>query len=492
MGSKSEEKPHAVVGIDFGTECLKVALAFLNEAENTPHVKDMLFESSPPGCEGHELTAIAYQRGPSSDVRWGYAVKKIPKDQGWHTFSQFKLDALINSDTPCLSDEGTMQMAGPQLCVDVLRLLLPEVANFYKAKCGEKLPVWDKARVDIVLSVPAAVGQDGGAVLVDAARRVGFENTRRTHRVLDIGLTEPEAAMLQVLHESKDRFKNGDHILVVDVGGGTSDLSMVVLADRETGPVKTDFFQPVTSQQLGSVNIDGGLRASIIRGFEQCLPQESLTPGATTAKAARKITDGDAYRWAKHSFRDSSGDRAMFGVDIADLLLPDTIISPPAELGGIRFDGTAIRIRRSAITALFDRQIYGHGDESRGIIGQIRNMLDDLWVSCASRTTEHTLRERDAGKWPQYADRLDFLVFAGGMGANAYVQDKIKAGLEREQPPALGMLSNITAGVQYVVAESPQHCVSQGLVRARMREVQGKQKKGGFWRLLNPFFKKNK
>ena len=81
---------------------------------------------------------------------------------------------------------------------------------------------------DIVLTVPASFDAAARELTMEAARRAGLSNVTL--------LEEPQAALYAWLERMGPRFRKelrvGDVILVVDVGGGTSDFSLIAVTDQ--------------------------------------------------------------------------------------------------------------------------------------------------------------------------------------------------------------------------------------------------------------------
>jgi molecular chaperone DnaK (HSP70) len=84
------------------------------------------------------------------------------------------------------------------------------------------------ARQDVVLTVPASFDAAARELTREAAIRAGLPNV--------ILLEEPQAALYAWIEAMGDRFRKqvtpGDIILVVDVGGGTTDFSLIAVRDR--------------------------------------------------------------------------------------------------------------------------------------------------------------------------------------------------------------------------------------------------------------------
>ncbi|HEY3594304.1 MAG TPA: Hsp70 family protein, partial [Polyangiaceae bacterium] len=85
------------------------------------------------------------------------------------------------------------------------------------------------AAQEIVLTVPASFDAAARELTVEAAKAAGFENLTL--------LEEPQAAVYAFIESTGDawrkQLKPGDVLLVVDIGGGTTDFSAIVAVDRD-------------------------------------------------------------------------------------------------------------------------------------------------------------------------------------------------------------------------------------------------------------------
>jgi len=82
---------------------------------------------------------------------------------------------------------------------------------------------------DVVLTVPASFDPAARELTAEAARASGFENL--------VVLEEPQAAFYSWIQSSRNDWRKqvrvGEIILVVDVGGGTTDLSLIAVTERD-------------------------------------------------------------------------------------------------------------------------------------------------------------------------------------------------------------------------------------------------------------------
>ena len=84
-------------------------------------------------------------------------------------------------------------------------------------------------RQEVTVTVPASFDPAARELTAEAARAVGLENL--------VLLEEPQAALYSWVNDSKGRWRHdvkvGDIILVVDVGGGTSDFSLIAVTEQD-------------------------------------------------------------------------------------------------------------------------------------------------------------------------------------------------------------------------------------------------------------------
>jgi molecular chaperone DnaK (HSP70) len=82
---------------------------------------------------------------------------------------------------------------------------------------------------DLVITVPASFDPAARELTVEAARVVGLEQA--------ILLEEPQAALYSWIEKNQSNWRSqvtcGDIILVIDVGGGTTDLSLIAVTEKD-------------------------------------------------------------------------------------------------------------------------------------------------------------------------------------------------------------------------------------------------------------------
>jgi hypothetical protein len=118
----------------------------------------------------------------------------------------------------------------------------------------------DLAAQEVAVTVPASFDPAARELTAEAAQAVGFQRL--------VLLEEPQAALYSWIHESRGDWRNqvrvGDRILVIDVGGGTTDLSLVAVTERE-GSLELTRVAVGDHILLGGDNMDLAL-AHVVKG----------------------------------------------------------------------------------------------------------------------------------------------------------------------------------------------------------------------------------
>jgi hypothetical protein len=113
--------------------------------------------------------------------------------------------------------------------VDASAEYLKHLAAVFDREVANGDPALALARQDVLLTVPASFDEEARELTLRAARTAGLE-----HVTL---LEEPQAAFYAWLDALGDgwrrRVKVGDLVLVCDVGGGTTDFSLIAVGERD-------------------------------------------------------------------------------------------------------------------------------------------------------------------------------------------------------------------------------------------------------------------
>ena len=213
------------IGIDLGTTNSALAYIDEREAEDRDFPPIHIFETPQAVAAGR----VEPRRTLPSFLflEDGQPVGAYARDQGALIPTR-----LVHSAKSWLSNPDVDRTAKilPWDSQETGRVLSPvEVSTRFLAKFREE---WDRARrmplseQDIVLTVPASFDEEARELTVLAAREAGLERLTL--------LEEPAAAfyswIAHNLAESRKKLFDGQIVLVCDVGGGTSDFSLIRLS----------------------------------------------------------------------------------------------------------------------------------------------------------------------------------------------------------------------------------------------------------------------
>ena len=210
------------IGIDLGTT--NSALAYIDERDS----EDLEF---PPVHVFETPQLVAAGRVEARRTLPSYLFHQDGQPVGAYAREQGALvpTRLVHSAKSWLSNPDVDRTAKilPWDSPETGRVLSPvEVSARYIAKFREE---WDRAHdapladQDIVLTVPASFDEEARELTVMAAREAGIERLTL--------LEEPAAAfyswIANNLAQSRKKLFDGQVVLVCDVGGGTSDFSLI-------------------------------------------------------------------------------------------------------------------------------------------------------------------------------------------------------------------------------------------------------------------------
>jgi hypothetical protein len=244
-----------VVGIDLGTT--NSALAYADTG--VPEGKDVTLAHMPvpqvvhPGAVEDRplLPSFLYLPGPnelpagSLKLPWApnrdHAVGEFARNHGSQVPTR-----LVSSAKSWLSHPGVDRRApilpwkapegGRHLSpVEASTLYLKHLCEAWNATIAKDVAENRLEQQDIILTVPASFDAVARELTIEAARAAGLE-----HVTL---LEEPQAAFYAWLESSQDRWRKqvevGDVALICDVGGGTTDLTLIAVGEEEGNLVLT-------------------------------------------------------------------------------------------------------------------------------------------------------------------------------------------------------------------------------------------------------------
>lgn len=129
---------------------------------------------------------------------------------------------------------------------------------------NHSFPEFPLAQQDVIITVPASFDPAARDLTVEAARAVGLGQA--------VLLEEPQAALYSWIEKSEGDWRNhvqvGDIILVVDVGGGTTDLSLIAVTEQD-GNLQLTRVAVGDHILLGGDNMDLALAYTVKAKLEQ-------------------------------------------------------------------------------------------------------------------------------------------------------------------------------------------------------------------------------
>jgi hypothetical protein len=233
------------IGIDLGTT--HCALAYVDilasDGETTSHGVLDIPQLTDPGTVGQAPLLPSFLYLPHADelaagdlsLPWSgeqdYAVGEFARARGALTPIR-----LVSSAKSWLCHPGVDRRAPilpSEAPAEVTRVSPLEASTRYLAHLRQ---AWDQAhpeapfdQQDITVTIPASFDPAARELTVEAAKAAGYASLTL--------LEEPQAALYNWIQNSAGRWRKnarvGDIILVIDVGGGTSDFSLIAVLERD-------------------------------------------------------------------------------------------------------------------------------------------------------------------------------------------------------------------------------------------------------------------
>ena len=308
--------PRYAIGIDLGTT--HSALSFVDlggsDGEQTRHGVLAIPQLTAPGTvedlpllpsflylpHADELApgelSLPWQQSAAEPVA---AVGEMARSRGATTPIR-----LVSSAKSWLCHPGVDRRAAilPQDApAEVARVSPLEASTRYLSHLRQ---AWDQAHPEapfgeqaVTVTIPASFDPGARELTADAARTAGYGNLTL--------LEEPQAALYSWIQGSEGRWrkdvKPGDIILVVDVGGGTSDFSLIAVLERD-GVLEPHRIAVGDHILLGGDNMDLALAHLVARKLTangtqlDAWQMRALTYGCRSAKEAL-LADASVATW---------------------------------------------------------------------------------------------------------------------------------------------------------------------------------------------------
>ncbi|OAL00042.1 hypothetical protein IQ06DRAFT_250606 [Phaeosphaeriaceae sp. SRC1lsM3a] len=427
----SNERPHMVVGVDFGMTCTGVSYANLSIGNET-----VRWVQKWPGRfqanENKVPTVVVYPNGSIEPSSWGFLSETIAETTAEDKEYKEWFKTCLDPEKLQLKQREDPEGA-PSSLHEVERWYkdyLRKMYEYLSFKLGGELSgvSWEDARIEFIFSVPTTWAPATVENFKRIVKQAGFAS-HRGHG-LSIGLTEAEAAAVHVSIEAPGIFRENDVLLVCDAGGGTTDLSVL----RVTGT----FNQAISLQQLDVVFGETIGSAAIDYEFEQLVTQRLTLAHATNPLP---VDPGDAA-WEMMKSRDFQSVKCEYGAPDDTPLFSIGIPRVPHNYSNsdpeVRIRNGEMTFERGDLQRLFDKQI-----------SKLLRLIDTQLQSLLQK---------------QPNARVSHLVLSGGLGNSAYVQSALR------RHYAGTMIPNAQS-ISVRIAPDPQLAVCKGMVGDRVRKL---------------------
>jgi len=236
-----------VVGIDLGTTNTALAYVDLNEKVEHPRIQVLQIpQITRPGSveERPLLPSFIYLPAEGElpegslalpwDEKKNYAVGEYARGRGKEVPGR-----LISSAKSWLCQAGVDRRSGllpfgaPEDVqklspVEVATRILKHLAEAWDHSVGKGQKAGKLKQQRIMLCVPASFDAAARDLTMESAKAAGFEDVTL--------LEEPQAAFYSWIESTQDKWRQqvhvGDLVLVVDVGGGTTDFSLIAVSEE--------------------------------------------------------------------------------------------------------------------------------------------------------------------------------------------------------------------------------------------------------------------
>ena len=229
-----------VVGIDLGTTHSAMAVAALESADDRVSVLaiEQLVSAGALGKNAllPSFLYFAHESEPALALPWDaerrFAAGEFARARGAEAPQR-----VISSAKSWLSYGGVDRRAGnlPLNAPDDIEKISPVEASFRlldhlnEAFRAARPQDGDLAEQEVVLTVPASFDAGARDLTVEAALAAGFEQVTL--------LEEPQAALYAWIEQNGEAWRThlraGDRVLVVDIGGGTTDFSLIDAVEQD-------------------------------------------------------------------------------------------------------------------------------------------------------------------------------------------------------------------------------------------------------------------
>lgn len=428
-----DQLPRYVIGIDLGTT--NSAVSFVDSELSPSKIQSFAITQliAPGQLESRDaLPSFAYL--PLSEER--EAIGTLPwqskaSNDDWVTGCIARDDGARNPSRQVVSAKSWLCHSGVdrtakllpwQATEDVKRISPVDASSFY---LGHIRDAWNHKHRDqpfeeqeIVVTIPASFDEIARELTVLAAKQAGIKRLTL--------IEEPQAAFYSWLDRHHDNWEQvvnpGDHILVCDVGGGTSDFTLIQARRDEAAEASVRFHRVAVGDHLilGGDNLDLTLAQLVESRLE--------TKGGLPSHAWDRVL-AQCRRVKEQALSDNSPEE--FTIHVSDR--GSKLIG-----GGTSVKVSAEEIRSSLLSGFFP-QVDLDSKPQHQTTGFTEFGLPYATDPAVTRhlaefLSLHTPTEQES----EAPFRPDILLFNGGVFQSKSIRESIISQLETWYRPAMG------------------------------------------------------
>ncbi|KAH6697107.1 hypothetical protein F5X68DRAFT_238449 [Plectosphaerella plurivora] len=435
--------PDLVIGIDFGMTGTAVAYASGLDKE----VKVLKsWQDASNDCD-KVPTAVAYKGDEL--VGWGFGVRDQENTavvvKAFKGVIDQRVLAHFKTQNPHLDNQMTRYDTTAWL-QDYLEQLRKHLESRLQSALPQGMS-WDQSEILYLFSYPATWDHDTQSTFKKTIGKAGFDASG-PHRI-KVTMNEAKAAVASVF-ANKTLPSPGEHLIVVDIGGGMSDVGVfAVQPDKDKGPIP--HLEPKFHEcgiNIGSSKIDEVFENKVKERLKPAIRKmvakdvADTTVEALAAAAIRKVSGHESYLAAKHGYGGPKG---------SHLVRPDFPVPDAALIGDQNW-------KESICPLFFNKdELFGPAYES-----QCKEIWKLLLVCMKTLDSKDPAKggDNDTLDLPSLKEKKLRIVLSGGMGKSPYVQDFLRK-----------KLSELRIETPLDVADKPQLVVCRGLVESELRHL---------------------
>jgi Hsp70 protein len=287
---------------------------------------------------------------------------------------------------------------------------------------------WETAMIEFIFSVPTTWPPSTVERFRSILVRAGY-NRHPTHSIA-VSLTEAEAAAVYASIDAPEMFRKDEILLVCDIGGGTTDVSVLKITDIAGGSLTLKQLDVVLGRNIGSTKIDTAFYDLMVARLQE--EDKHLPSGIDPDSTAWRLMKSMDFQNAKCDFG-SPDDPPVFSFPLSGIY--SNYVKDVLNMSQSSIQFTAADFR-----SLFDDQV-------RLLVELIDKQITRFQNQFASEHISH-------------------LVVSGGLGNSAYVQLRLReryADGDRNVPAAQNIKIHVTS--------DPQLAVCKGIVMDRVHKL---------------------